>query len=147
MRIDINAMISAFWTGRQIRKQAEQILTQHVGTSVSLRFSEFIRTPSVCRLRVLRSPSELGDSLIIKGIRRRENDTGFETSYPAAQWMFFNDWAGLQFLQQEALSSEISPRLYAASSNPLCSSSKISSHRPIWEPSWREQMCNTPQSL
>lgn len=114
----MKAMISAFQARRQIRKQAEQVLTQDTGTSVSLRFSDFIRTPSVCHLRVLAGPTELGESLIVKGIRRRENHTGFETRYPATQWMFFNDWAGLQFLQQEALSAEILPRLYASCHRP-----------------------------
>ena len=118
MRMDLKAMILAQRARRQIRKQAEQVLTQRTGMSISLRFLDFIRLPSVCHLQVLAGPIELGDSLIIKGIRRRENHTGFETSYPATQWMFFNDWASLQFLQREALSAEISPRLFAAAHQP-----------------------------
>jgi hypothetical protein len=33
--------------------------------------------------------------------------------------MFFNDWAGLQFLQQEIESPQLSPRLYAAAHQPV----------------------------
>ncbi len=116
--MNMKAMISAFGARRQIQHQAEQILTHHAGSPVSLRFSEFIRTPSVCRLRVRASPIELGESLIMKGIRYFEDRPGGETRYPAPQWMFFNDWAGLQFLQQEALEALVVPRLYASCHQP-----------------------------
>lgn len=111
-------MISGFRARRQIKQQAELILTQHAGGPVSLRFSDFIRTPSVCRLQVRASPIELGESLIMKGIRYFENRNGVETRYPAPQWMFFNDWAGLQFLQQEASDPLMVPRLYASCHQP-----------------------------
>ena len=114
----MKAMLSTFGVRRQIQHQAEQVLTQQVGGPVSLRFSDFIRTPSVCRLWVKASPIELGESLIVKGIRYFDDRTGVETRYPAPQWMFFNDWAGLQFLQREADDPLIVPRLYASCHQP-----------------------------
>lgn len=116
--MNMKAMISAFQARRQIQHQAEQVLTQHAGGPVSLRFSNFIRTPSVCRLRVRASPIELGESVIMKGIRYFEDRTGVEARYPAPRWMFFNDRAGLQFLQQGASDSLIVPHLYASSHQP-----------------------------
>jgi hypothetical protein len=116
--MNLKAMIHANLVRRQIQQQAEQVLTQRVGRPISLRFSDFIRTPSVCRLRVRVSPIELGESLIMKGIRYFEDRTGVETRYPAPQWMFFNDWAGLQFLQQEAVDPLMVPRLYASCHQP-----------------------------
>ncbi len=111
-------MILSWHVSRHIQSQVEQLLTKSAGAPVSLQFARFIRYPSVCRLLVQASPLELGGSVIVKGVRRRANHSASQASYPAPQWMFFNDWAGLQFLEQEALEAGCSPRLYAAEREP-----------------------------
>src|SRR5260370_32823730 len=111
-------MILSWHVSRHIQSRVEQLLTKSAGAPVSLQFARFIRYPSVCRLLVQASPIELGGSVIVKGVRRRANHSDSQARYPAPQWMFFNDWSGVQFLEQEALEAGWSPPLYAAEREP-----------------------------
>lgn len=99
----------------QFRKQVEDLLSETYRTPVSLKRPRFMPSrPNVCRFVVQRGPAVLGNSLVVKRLRTVETDTALATRYPSSRYMFFNDWAGLQFLTQEAGESPIGPRLYAA---------------------------------
>lgn len=99
----------------QFRKQVEDLLSETYRTPVSLKCPRFMPgRPNVCRFVVQRGPAVLGNSLVVKRLRTVETDTALATRYPSSRYMFFNDWAGLQFLTQEAGENPISPRLYAA---------------------------------
>lgn len=104
------------WPGMwRFRRQVEELLERTYHTPTSLERPTYSDgRPNVCRFVVREGPEELGSSLIVKRLRAVEDKAVSATNYPSSSSMFFNDWAGLQFLTQVAGDEPISPRLYTA---------------------------------
>lgn len=99
----------------QLHRQVEELLSKTYHTPISLKHPQFMPSrPNVCRFVVREGPTELGSSLVVKRLRTLEKKGALAMSYPSSRYLFFNDWAGLQFLHEEASEIHISPRFYAA---------------------------------
>ncbi|HZO73032.1 MAG TPA: hypothetical protein VFB60_12595 [Ktedonobacteraceae bacterium] len=99
----------------QLRRQVEELLANTYHAPVSLaRPHRIPDRPNICRFVVRAGPAELGSSLIVKRLPANEMDEAKDASYPSTRYRFFNDWAGLQFLNEVASDTLIVPRFYAA---------------------------------
>jgi len=100
----------------QLREQVEELLAHTYHASALLARPRLIPgRPDICRFVVREGPAELGSSLIVKRLPAAEMDEVRDASYPSPRYRFFNDWAGLQFLNEVACDTLIVPRFYAAS--------------------------------
>ena len=106
----------------QLREQVEELLANTYHAPVSLARPQLIPSrPNICRFFVRTGPAELGSNLIVKRLPADGIDEARDASYPSTRNRFFNDWAGLQFLNEVAGGTSIVPRFYAAShATPAC---------------------------
>lgn len=91
---------------------AEQILTETFGETVHLGpgcdLGGSARS-KVLRFPVLEGPASAPTSVIVK---QANTDTFDPETANSAAWMFFNDWASLQFLSQIEMPTPLAPTFY-----------------------------------
>jgi hypothetical protein len=93
-------------------RRAEQILTETFEGSIRLGDGRDLggsARSQVLRFPVLAGPSAAPASVIVKQSASQAFDP---TSANDAYWLFFNDWASLQFLSQIAVAQPLVPALY-----------------------------------
>jgi len=97
-----------------IKAQAEQLLSHTFDCPVQLGNGTAITSRShIHRFDVIDGPPNLTKSIIAKQTRDIQNHTFEPSGYPSQSWLLFNDWAGLQFLQQVVPANSLSPRFFA----------------------------------
>lgn len=98
-----------------ILASAEQILTVALGGPVRLgAATPFPDRDTIFRVLVLDGPADAPTSVVVKAATPRD-DASWDaeaTDWRSLAWRLFNDWAGLQFLQELGLSSVLTPRFY-----------------------------------
>lgn len=101
-------------SGLLLKKKAEHLLAATWGTEVRLQSAKRQpREAHVRRLLVQVGPQNLAQSVIVKQMQTFHTSGAGSSSYPAAAWRFFNDWAGLQFVSQAMQAAAVSPHFYA----------------------------------
>jgi len=102
------------WSSKKlIKAQAEKLLSNMFDHSVRLSNGRTITSRShIHRFDVIDGPQDLTKSIIVKQTRDIQNHTLEPSGYPSQSWFLFNDWAGLQFLQQVVPDNSLSPRFY-----------------------------------
>lgn len=101
-------------SGLLLKKRAEYLLAATWGTEVRLQPAKRQpREAHVRRFLVQIGPQNLAQCVIVKQMRTFHASSAGSSSYPAAAWRFFNDWAGLQFVSQTTGADGCSPRFYA----------------------------------
>ena len=103
------------WSNKKlIKSQTEKLLSDTFGYYVRLSNARTIESRShIHRFDVIDGPQDLAKHIIVKQTRDMQNHTLEASGYPSQSWLFFNDWAGLQFLQQVVPDNSLSPHFYA----------------------------------
>ena len=101
---------------KAIKAKAEKLLSNTFAYPIVLDLGYAIAGRSnIYRFKVIDGPQNLSPSIIVKQTRDIQNHTLAASGYPSQSWLFFNDWAGLQFMQQVFPDNALTPRFYAGS--------------------------------
>ncbi len=101
---------------KAIKLNAQNLLSNTFGYPVLLSTGRTIPSRShIYRFNVINSSQNLTQNLLVKQTRDIQNHILTASGYPAQSWLLFNDWAGLQFMQQTFPDNSLSPRFYTGS--------------------------------
>jgi Phosphotransferase enzyme family len=98
------------------RAIVECLLCRRFGGRVQLDAGEKLSgspRSRVVRLGITEGPAEAPKSILIKQYLNLHDDTGNARDPYSPVWRFFNEWAGLKFLEQLSPGAAPAPRLYA----------------------------------